>query len=105
MAQYKEMLHMLKFVSEMRTYRLNFLLLNSEIWKLVGISDVNFASDKELHISITGYVIYFMGIPIALLRLWTERCCNFNNLSRICGIVRGCDYIEICCDGSTIYGD
>ena len=28
-------------------------------------SDANFASDKEIHISVTGYVIYFMGIPIA----------------------------------------
>ena len=48
MAQHKEMLHALKFVLEMNT-----------------ISDVNFASDKEMCISVTGYMIYFMGIPIA----------------------------------------
>ena len=65
MAQYKEMLHVLKFVLELKTYGLKFLLLNDKIWKLEGISDANFASDKETHISVTGYVIYFMGIPIA----------------------------------------
>ena len=63
MAQCKEMLHMLKCMLKMRTYGLKFLPLNGEIWKLEGISDVNLASDKETHISVTGYVIYFMAIP------------------------------------------
>ena len=65
MAQYKEMLHMFKFVLEMKTYGLKFLPLNGEIWKLEGISDVNFASDKEMHVRVRGNVIYFMGILIA----------------------------------------
>ena len=39
--------------------------LNEKIWKLEGISEANFTSDKEMHISVTVYVIYFMGIPIA----------------------------------------
>ena len=65
MAQYKEMLHVLKFMLETKTYELKFLLLNDKIWKLEGISDANFASDKEMCISVTGYIIYFMGIPIA----------------------------------------
>ena len=64
MAQYKEMLHVLKFMLETETYGLKFLPLNDKIWKLEGISDVNSASDKEIHISVTGYVIYFMGITI-----------------------------------------
>ena len=42
MAQYKEMLHVLKFVLETKTYWLKFLLLNDKIWKMEGISDVNF---------------------------------------------------------------
>ena len=37
---------------------------NNKIWKLEGISDEHSASNKETHISVTGYVIYFMGIPI-----------------------------------------
>ena len=46
-------------------YGLKFLPLNGEIWKLEGISEVNFASDKQMCGSVTGYVIYFMGIPVA----------------------------------------
>ena len=69
MAQYKEMLHVLKFMLETKTYGLKFVLLNDKIWKLEGISDVDFASDKEMHISVTGYVIYFMVVPIA----WQSR--------------------------------
>ena len=65
MGQYKEMFHVLEFVLEMKTYGLKFLPLNNKIWKLEGISDANFASDKEMCISVTAYVIDFMGIPIA----------------------------------------
>ena len=65
MAQYKEMLHVLKFMLETKPYGLTFLLLNDKIWKLEGISDLNFASNKETHISVTGYVVYYMGIHIA----------------------------------------
>ena len=43
MAQFKEMLHVLKFMLETKTYGLKFVLLNNKIWKLEGISDVNFA--------------------------------------------------------------
>ena len=69
MAQYNEMLHVLKFMMETKTRGLKFLPLNDKIWKLEGISDANFMSDKEMHISATGYVIYFMGIPIT----WESR--------------------------------
>ena len=57
MAQYKEMLHVLKFMLKTKTHELKFLPLNDKIWKLKGISDVNFASDKETHSSVTGYAI------------------------------------------------
>ena len=42
MAQYKEMLHVLKFILETKTCGLKFLPLNEEIWKLEGITDANF---------------------------------------------------------------
>ena len=63
MTQYKEMLHVLKFILETTTCWLKFLLLNEKIWKLEGIRDANFALDKETCISVPGYVIYFIGIP------------------------------------------
>ena len=61
MAQYKKMFHVLKSVLETKTYGLKFLMLNDMIWKLEGISDVNFTSDKETHISVVGYVMYSMA--------------------------------------------
>ena len=64
MAQYKEMLHVLKFVLETKTCWLKFLPLNEKIWKLEGISDANFTSDNKTHITVTGYVLYYMDIPI-----------------------------------------
>ena len=65
MAQHREMLNVLKFVLETKTYGLKVLPLNDKIWNLEGMSDATFASDKETHISVTGCTIYFMGIPIA----------------------------------------
>ena len=65
MAQYKEVSCVLKFMLETKTYGLKFPPLNDKIWKLEGISDANFVSDKEMHISVTGYIIYFMGTTIA----------------------------------------
>ena len=65
MAQYKDMLHVLKFVLETKPCGLKFLPLKEKIWKVEGISDANFTSDRESCIIVTGYHIYFMGIPIA----------------------------------------
>ena len=42
MAQYKEMLHVLKFILETKTCGLKFLPLNEEIWKLEVIIDAKF---------------------------------------------------------------
>ena len=36
---------------------------------------------------------------------WTERHCDLNYQNGICGIIRGCDHVEVDCDGTTIYGD
>ena len=38
-------------------------------WKIKAYSDVDFAGDKESWISVTGYVIYFMNVPIC----WRSR--------------------------------
>ena len=66
MAQYKEMLHVLKFVLETKTCWLKFLPLNEKIWKLEGISDANFTSDNKTHISVTGYVLYIIWTYLSL---------------------------------------
>ena len=38
---------------------------NIKKWALKALSDSDFASDKETRICISGYIIYFCGIPIA----------------------------------------
>ena len=38
-------------------------------WKIKAYSDADFAGDKETLISVTGYVIYFMNVPIC----WRSR--------------------------------
>jgi hypothetical protein len=38
---------------------------NGELFCLEGISDSNYAEDKETRFSVYGYVIYFCGVPIA----------------------------------------
>jgi len=38
-------------------------------WKIKAYSDADFAGDKETRISFTGYVIYFMNVPIC----WRSR--------------------------------
>ena len=35
------------------------------LWKMSGISDATWGSNKEDGRSVTGYVLYFMGVPIA----------------------------------------
>jgi len=38
-------------------------------WKLKAYSDADFTGDKETQISVTGYIIYFMNVPI----FWRSR--------------------------------
>ena len=42
---------------------------NNKMWELVAFSDSDFSADKVKMVSVTGYVIYFMGIPVA----WRSR--------------------------------
>ena len=65
-AHLKEMYKLIRFVLSTKDYGLKFELIKSiRKWVLKALSDSDFASDKEMRISIFGYVIYFCGIPIA----------------------------------------
>ena len=62
----KEMYKLIRFVLSTKDYGLKFKLIKSvRKWVLKAQSDSDFASDKEIRISIYGYDIYFCGIPIA----------------------------------------
>ena len=62
----KEMYKLIRFVMYTKDFGLKLeLMKNIKKWALKALSDSDFACDKEIRISIFGYVIYFCGIPIA----------------------------------------
>ena len=42
---------------------------DNKLWELKAYSDADFAGDKETRISVTGYVVYFMNVPVC----WRSR--------------------------------
>jgi len=42
---------------------------NNNLWELNAYSDADFVGDKETRIGVTGYVVYFMNIPVC----WRSR--------------------------------
>ena len=65
------MLRIVKYVLEMKEIKLLFNKdkEEEETWRIVGYSDSDFAGDKDNRQSVTGFIIYFMGCPIA----WRSR--------------------------------
>ena len=66
-AHLREMYKLIRFVLSTKDYGLKFKLIKSiRKWVLKALRYSEFASDKEMSISVFGYVIYFCGIPIAM---------------------------------------
>ena len=67
-AAFKEMLRVAKYVLDTRTYGLKIepkkLESDKANWTMTMFSDSDFASDKETRISVTGYILFLMGVPI-----------------------------------------
>jgi len=66
-AAYKEMLRVVKFALDTRNLGIKvapILLINDE-WIVVAFSDSDFGGDKEIRISVAGFIVYFMGVPIS----------------------------------------
>ena len=63
---YKEMLQVIKFVIAKKEWRLKFnpTFDNDGEWSLTMYTDSGYAGDKETRISVTGYILFFMGVPI-----------------------------------------
>ena len=68
-AHMKEMKRIIKNVLDTKEHGLKFKPTMNEEWNLRGFCDSDFATDKEKRLSVTGYVIYFMGVPVA----WKSR--------------------------------
>ena len=61
------MLRVIKFVIDTKNLGIKVaptLLINNE-WIIVGFSDSDFGGDKETRISVAGFIIYLMGVPIS----------------------------------------
>ena len=68
-AAYKDMLRMIKFVLETKNkvMRLKpiFEELQEIIWNVLAYSDSDYAGDCETRISVAGFILYLMGVPIS----------------------------------------
>jgi hypothetical protein len=65
LAAYKEMLRVVKFVLDTKDYclKLNPVFENEE-WDLASYSNSDWAGNPENRISVTGFIIYLLGVPI-----------------------------------------
>ena len=62
----KELLRIIKFVMMTPDMGLKFKPKNKNgTWQLRALSDSDFASDKDSRRSVTGFVVYFLGVPIS----------------------------------------
>ena len=65
-AHYKELLRVIKFTLDDKHRVLGMTpKKDMKLWTLKGISDSEFSGDKDTRISVGGYIVYLMGIPIA----------------------------------------
>ena len=65
-SDFKEMLRVTKFVLDTKHIGLKIEPnIEDGMWHLKMLSDSDFAGDKETRISVTGYILYFCGVPIA----------------------------------------
>jgi hypothetical protein len=63
---WKELLRTISYTVKTKDYALKINpIKNGNIFYLEGISDSNYAEDKETRISVFGYIIYFCGAPVA----------------------------------------
>jgi hypothetical protein len=66
-AAYKEMLRVLKYVMDTKNLALKIQpeMGEENVWTLIAFCDSDFASDRETRISITGFILYLLGVPIS----------------------------------------
>jgi hypothetical protein len=63
---YNELLRVIKFVTDTKTFGLKVQprLCNNLGWDLKIFCDSNWAGDSETRMSVTGFIIYLLSIPI-----------------------------------------
>jgi hypothetical protein len=64
-AAYKEMLNVMKFVLDTKQYCLKTQPVDDgKDWDFITYCDSDWACDAETRISVTGFLIYLLGVPI-----------------------------------------
>ena len=70
MKDWKELMRLVKFTLDTEHWKLKFYpICENGLWTIVAYSDSDFAGDKEKRHSITGYIIFVCGVPVA----WKSR--------------------------------
>jgi hypothetical protein len=64
-AHWKAMLRVIKYVFDTKTYALKLKPNKEDKVILKGISDSEYAGDRETRISVYGYIVYYCGAPIS----------------------------------------
>ena len=66
-AAYKELLHVIKYVIDMKNLRLKIEPTgnSNECWEIVYFSDSNNAGDLVSRQSISGFILYVVGISVS----------------------------------------
>ncbi len=65
-AHMKELKRIIKYVLNTPNVRLRIEpTMDEQQWHLKALCDSDFAADKDTRISVTGYVVYFLGVPVA----------------------------------------
>jgi hypothetical protein len=63
----KEMNRVIKFVLDTKDYGLKIepkISSSEDNWDIVIYTDSDYGGDKESRISVTGYIVYLLGVPI-----------------------------------------
>ena len=68
-ASKKELFRVIKYVIDTENLGLKIEPIMDGVWKLVAYSDSDWAGDKDNRRSVSGYVIFFCGVPV----LWRSR--------------------------------
>ena len=66
-AAMKELFRAIKFVIDTEDYGLKIkpIMSKNEEWQLIMFTDSDLGGDKESRISITGYILYVLGVPVS----------------------------------------
>ena len=64
---YKELLHVFKYVLNMKKLGLNIKCTGNlnKPWKIMSFSNNDYAVDLESRRSISGFILYILGVPVA----------------------------------------